>query len=415
MYAVSTPEVIILDRVRRDPLATGRLERMLGAIQADRIIEVDDAGLAETIQARGWHRAAMRTGQHRMQRQPALIFSTFRWVEPDAAEALRQQYPELASHMLLGLGPWGFRDHTRHRRQHQCVCQSAWEIHCAFGCLHACDYCHVPPYFNIMLNLEELADRVRAHGETIPWQNLYKFDNYTDTITLEPEYGASQAMVEMFADWPGRYLLLYTKSDNVEHLLRLRHNGHTLISWSLNGDTAANKIEKGTPDLDARLRAMARCEQAGYRVRARISPMCPVKHWRQEHRDLAERLLAHVRPEVISVDVVGWMSGQQMQDALDLALFDDAYAEVVRDHVRRGVPQQGKHLFPHAMRADMLRHVIEQIHRIRPDQPVSLCMETVDMWDELGALTGMSPADYVCCCGPTSVPGHPMLAPSTQA
>tara|TARA_B100001971_G_C17925321_1_gene399890 strand:+ start:135 stop:290 length:156 start_codon:yes stop_codon:yes gene_type:complete len=51
-----------------------------------------------------------------------------------------------------------------------------------------------------MLNLEELAEKVRAFGETIPEQNLYKFDNMTDTICLEPEYGASEIMVNMFAD-----------------------------------------------------------------------------------------------------------------------------------------------------------------------------------------------------------------------
>lgn len=411
MYAVSTPEVIILDRVRRDPLATGRLERMLGAIQADRIIEVDDAGLAETIQARGWHRAAMRTGQHRMQRQPALIFSTFRWVEPDAAEALRQQYPELASHMLLGLGPWGFRDHTRHRRQHQCVCQSAWEIHCAFGCLHACDYCHVPPYLNIMLNLEQLGRKVKAFGETIPEQKLYKFDNGTDTICLEPEYGASEVMVRVFADWPGRYLLLYTKSDNVDHLLKLAHKGRTLISWSLSCDTVASRIEKRTPSLDARLRAMARCQEAGYRVRARLSPICPVRGWREEMADMIARLLTRTRPEVISIDVVGWMGPGQTKRAMDVSLFDPAYAAALDWLEAEGFEPKGKHVFPHEMRAEILRSVLEEIKRLRPEQAVSLCMETTDMWRELGALTGMTPDQYACCCGPTCVPGHPLLTP----
>ena len=42
----------------------------------------------------------------------------------------------------------------------KCVCQSAWEIHCAYGCVHVCAYCHVADLLNITLNLEELADRV---------------------------------------------------------------------------------------------------------------------------------------------------------------------------------------------------------------------------------------------------------------
>ena len=410
MYEVSTPEVIILKHVREDPLAAARLERMLEAIRADRIVEVDEDGLVARIQAHGWDRLRGRTGQHRMTRQPVFIFGAFRWVDASEEEELTTRYPLLAHHLLLGLGAWRRRDHQRQRITHRCVCQSAWDIHCAYGCLHACDYCHVAPYFNIMLNLEELAARVREFGETIPEQNLYKFDNYTDTITLEPEYGASETMVRAFADWPGRYLMLYTKSDNVGHLLHLEHNGHTLVSWSLNCDRAVEGIERSTPSLERRLNAMAQCENAGYRVRARLSPMCPVKEWRGQYRDLVERLLARVTPEVISVDVVGWMSPAQMQDALDLSLFDPAYADVVRRGAREGVPQRGKHLFPHDMRADILRFVIQEIKRLRPEQPVSLCMETTDMWDELGPLTGMTPDHYACCCGPTSVPGHPLFA-----
>ena len=406
MYEVSTPEVIVVDRVRRDALASARLDRMLEAITFERMVEVDDAGLAEIVEQRGWRGPRRRTGQLRMTRDPVLIFNTFRWPTPDEAAELAAQYPALAAHMLLGTGAWTFRDHTRYRRSHDYVCQSAWELHCAYGCLHACDYCHIPPYFNIMLNLEELAERVREFGEGLPGQKLYKFDNGTDTICLEPEYGASEIMAPVFADWPERYLLLYTKSDNVDHLLGLEHKGHTLVSWSLNCDTVAERIEKKTPSLDARIAAMEKVRRAGYGVRARISPMCPVKNWREEYDDAVRRILDGTKPDVITVDVVGWMDASQALDALDVSLFDEEYAAFVRRMADEGVRTKGKHLFPHEMRAEMLRRVIGEIRRLRPEVPVSICNETVDMWRELGPMIGMSPENYVCCCGPTCVPGE---------
>lgn len=410
MYSISTPEVIIMRRVYENPAATRRMERMMRSISADRVIEADDAGLSEIIAERRWREGPWRTGQFRMTRQPTIIFGTFRWLERDEFRRLEEAHPLLRGNLFLGAGSWGFRDSARFRREQSCVCQSAWEFHCALGCLHACDYCHIQRHFTIMLNLEDLAAHMRSFGDTIPDQNLYKFDNGTDTITLEPEYGASEIMVRMFADWPGRYLLLYTKSDNVDHLLKLEHKGHTLVSWSLNGETATRKVEKNTPSLDERIRAMVKCQKAGYPVRARISPMIPVKGWREEYSDLAERLLSRVRPEVLSVDVVGWMQPDEMLDALDTSLFAEPYAAEAARLARDRVRTNGKHLFPHELRADMLRHVITEIKRIRPEQPVSLCMETTAMWQELGPLTGMTPEDYVCCCGPTSVPGHPMLA-----
>lgn len=405
MYHVSTPEAIVMKRALKDPLSAARVERMLGAIDADRVVETDEDGLAELMEQRGWLGERMRTGQHRMERHPAIIFNTFRWPDEAGRFELLEQYPGLARHLLLGLGAWSLRNAERIRREKGCVCQTAWEVHCAYGCLHACDYCHVPPYFNIATNLEELAERLRDFGETIPSQALYKFDNYTDTITLEPEYGASEVMVNAFADWEGRYLLLYTKSDNVDHLLGLDHRGHTLISWSLGSETVAEKIEKRTPSPDARIAAMEKCEKAGYPVRVRISPICPVKNWRDEYASVIERLLARVSPEVISVDVVGWMSAVMMQDAMDVSLFDEAFARELERLKAENFRPNGKHLFPHRMRADILRFVIEKIQAVRPEQRVSICMETKEMWRELGPLIGMTPERYACCCGPDSVPG----------
>jgi hypothetical protein len=261
-----------------------------------------------------------------------------------------------------------------------------------------------------MLDLEKLAERLWEFGETIPWQKLYKFDNQTDTICLEPEYGASEVMVSLFARWPDRYLLLYTKSDNVDHLLNLDHRGHTLISWTVSCETVASRIEKGTPSLERRILAIEKCQKAGYPVRVRLSPICPIRNWRDENRDMIRQLLSRTMPEVISIDVLGWMSIEQMRDGMDVSLFDAEYVAALDRLQAEGFRPKGKHVWPHALRRRILESVVEEIQRCRPGQPVSICMETTDMWRDLGSGIGMTPQDYVCCCGPTSVTGHPLLS-----
>ncbi len=414
MYPVSTPRIVILDRVRQDPLAEARLERMVGAIEADEIIETDDAGLAEVLTSTGLADESGRTGSHHISQSPTMIFGTYRWDQDDEIRELGRRFPVLNKNLLLGQNPWTFRDHRMYGQEHGQVCQSGFEVHGAYGCLHACDYCFIAGYFAVMLDLETLTDRLRRFGDGVPDQQLYKFDNYTDTITLEPEYGASEAMVSLFADWPDRYLLLYTKSDNVEHLLDLDHRGKTLVSWSLAPESVARDIEKRTPGTDARIGAMERCEAAGYPVRARLSPICPVRGWRAEYGSLIERLMTRVHPEVVTIDVLGWMTGERMQDAIDTELFDERFAAEVDRQAREGAGVHGKHLFPHALRAELLRFAVDEIRRHRPDQSVALCNETREMWRELEPELGVTPADalgghYACCCGPTSVPGNPLL------
>ena len=128
--------------------------------------------------------------------------------------------------------------------------------------------------------------------------------------------------------------------------------------------------------------------------------------------------LARVSPDVITLDVVGWMSATAFCECVDVATLDPPFRRYIEDLVRQGDPDRGKpyapagkQLFSHELRADIYRFLIDETRRRRPDQRISICMETPEMWQVYGAELGMGPDDYVCCCGPTSVPTHPLLRP----
>ena len=249
----------------------------------------------------------------------------------------------------------------------------------------------------------------------MPWLKLFKYDNQTDQICFEPEYGASELMVRFFAKQPDKHLLLYTKSDNVDHLLGLPHDGHTLISWSLSCDPVAREIEANTPSIASRIEAARACQDAGYTVRARFSPIVPIRNWREEYARTIRAYLARVSPDVITLDVVGWMSPAALCECIDVDSLDPAFGQYVQHLVSDGDPQRGKpyypngkQLFSHELRASVYRFFIDEIRRSNPNQPISVCMETPEIWDEFGAELGMSPDHYACCCGPTSVPGNPL-------
>lgn len=57
------------------------------------------------------------------------------------------------------------------------------------------------------------------------------------------------------------------------------------------------------------------------------------------------------------------------------------------------------------------RGIRDEIHRVSPSTRISLCVETREMWGLFGHKLGMSPKNFVCNCGPTSVPGNPLLSP----
>ena len=417
MYEINPPAVYIHERALATPLRRARVERMMAHVHFDGEPEVvDDERLNQISAESQWpQRGAWRTGEWELEGDPVLVFGAFTWDDPETQAERRKRYPALGIRLLDGAPAWTLRKGREYYGSKGTVCQDAWEVHSAFGCLHRCDYCHIGGFLSIMVNLEELVERLPQLLAENPWLQLYKYDNMTDTIAFEPEYGASELMVRFFAEQDGRYLMLYTKSDNVDHLLPLEHNGNTIVSFSISSESVARLVEHNTPGTLQRIEAAAKVQGAGYTPRVRFSPIVPVRGWRDELAALVHDLLSRATPDVLTIDILGWMNPERIGDILDTSLLDPRFLDEMRRFHAPGPPgpayyPTSKHIFPHALRREVYDHVIERCRAENPLVPVSLCNETREMWAELGPTLGMTPEEYICGCGPTSVPGHPLFA-----
>ena len=373
----------------------------------EEVVLLDDKQLSQLVKKNHWNSGHKnRTGNYNRRKTPTFIFNSFRW--SNLTKILKKfRYPKLHKSLFLGQDAFTHRSAVNHLERN--VCQSAWEVHSVYGCLHACDYCHVEDFVNIMVNIEELIQHLEALMKKNPQLQLYKYDNYSDIPVFEPEYDACRPMVDFFAKKANKYLLLYTKSDNVDYLLDLEHMGHTLINWSLSPETQARFVEKDTPVLKKRIEAMEKCEKAGYTVRARFSPLIPLNGWRQEMKGMIRDLFDRVNPDIITMDCIGFMSPKVMKEVIDQDLIEPRALSVLED-VSQKKRRFGKHTFPHEFRREMFNHVLKTLKEISPETPVSICNETKRMWKDLGDnLGGMNTKDYACCCGPDSVPGNPWL------
>ncbi|MBD3183619.1 hypothetical protein GF312_15115 [Candidatus Poribacteria bacterium] len=410
MLNMKPPRIYIHKSVYDDEKAIRRLDRIMTCIQTDNIDIVNDENLAFAVEENNWlDMSSKRTGELKRENDPIMIFNTFRFLPEEEFKKLNRIYPSLSAYHLLGTGPYTFRNSSTFGNG---VCKSAYEIHSAWGCYHACDYCHVKDFVNIMLNLEDFVEYINPLIKREK-QQLYKYDNQTDTICFEPEYGASELLVNYFARQKDKYLMLYTKSDNIEHLLELDHAGHTIINWTLSCETVAEKIEKKAPSMDQRIHAAELCQKAGYTVRFRFSPIIPIKNWRDENAEMIKRMFSKVKPDLITMDVLGWMSADQIVNSMDIFLFDDKYRQVVEemagDNVRR-IENSPKQIFPHNLRLEIYNFFLNEIQKINENIPIAICMETHKMWKELSIKLGMNKENYICCCGPVSVPGNPMFS-----
>ena len=417
MEPLKASKICIVEGIEKDPQMSDRARRLLGAIETDSVEGVDEARLDEV--ARDIAESPRPRHGMSLEIEPVVVFNLARFHDSEEVkEARRDKYPDLfklgGTFPLSGYGGFYWRDSGSpgYRERTGNVCQPAWQLHSIWGCHYRCSYCNLGHYINLMMNLEEfvatLDEQIATHA---PKQTLFQYDNGTDVPAFEPEYGGSRLLIEYFAGRDGQFLELYVgKSANVDFLLDLDHRGHTVCCWSLSGQTQSTKMERRAADMHERIEAGRKCQEAGYHVRYRFSPIVPVLGWREENREMIEGLFAEVKPDVITFESIRFLDYEAMMRDFDPDLLDPEFLEAMKSVAGTEV-QQGEQV-PLDYRRELYRFIIEELERVSPETPYALCREQRSTWELFGedfGRHGQGPDGYVCNCGPFSAPGNPLL------
>lgn len=406
---LSPQAVYVTDSVESDPHSRQRAERIIAAMQPDHVNRnVDDAQLNAVVEERGWNRGT-KWGQTEEKRDPDVVFTKFRAdLSKEEKQQRLEQFPRLGTSLLSAHDALIFRVDgvPEWRKEHRRVCQPAWQLHTVTGCSFRCHYCWFGHVINLRVNIEEILNHVDERiAHLRPRQTIWKWDNQTDINCFEPEYDATRPVIEYFAQHDDHYLLLYTgKSDNVDFMLDLDHKGRTIVQWSLSPRTQAEVFEPLTAAWDERVESARKCEEAGYQVRFRFSPIMPVRNWKQEYTELIELIFARTHPDILSLCMFGWMDFEQAEQCLDLSLWDPDYVEAMRGCAPFLTGWRYGPL-PHEARAAIYRYLIDEIRRVSPETTIALCLETPEMWRVFQDDLQQTDENYACVCGPTCNPG----------
>lgn len=413
MEPLKAERALIVEGVMDEPRATARVERMIEALKPDSIEHVDDARLCEIMT----DPEIVGTGRHGMYAEidPVVIFNRGRFDETEEEYAARvAAHPRLSQKQLAGHDAFHWRQSgtAKHRAETGMVCTPAWQLHTIVGCHYRCSYCSLGHYVNILSNMEEFVEALPALiAEHAPGQGLFQYDNVTDTVSFEPEYGGARLLIDFFAGRENQFLELYVgKSANVDFMLDYDHRGHTVCCWSLSTRTQAREFEWLSASMEERIEAARKCEEAGYHVRHRFSPIVPVKNWREEIREMIELLFANCNPDVITFETLRYINYDQLCRDFDLDLLDPEFVEMMRTDEREEFPRGDE--IPDELRREIYRFVIDELERVSPETPYALCREQRKTWDFFAgdfARHNQHPHRYVCNCGSYSHPGHKLL------
>ena len=218
---------------------------------------------------------------------------------------------------------------------------------------------------------------------------------------------AGREFIPWFGGTENGYLFMLTKSDNVDDILDLPHNGHTIIAWSLNNEEVSQKFEIGAPSFERRLRAAQRVQESGYRLRIRLDPIVPIQGWQVKYSETIKGIFKSIAPESVTIGTLRFE--EEFFNNRHNLLISDELINYLNDmepmfqpklFPRKKRPKSGKFSFKEETRKQIFSFVINEIRKYS-DCPIALCKESANVWN--GVNLSLSDCQCVCQLNPVDM------------
>ena len=257
-------------------------------------------------------------------------------------------------------------------------------LHFGVQCSLGCSYCILQAYLNqpnlrVFGNLDEIFGEL-SENLSQDRRSLYRIGTgeFTDSLLLDPFTELSRLLVPYFARTPNAILELKTKTNFVENLRGLGHQGHTIIAWSLNSEEVRKREEPFAATIAERLKAARSCSGEGYFLAFHFDPIIDYPGWKSGYARTLDRLFAAVDPARIVWISLGALRFMPALKAIIRTRHPSsriAYGEFIRG-------LDGKMRYFRDIRAEFYSFMVDRIRQADPCLCTYLCMEDDDIWKE---------------------------------
>jgi spore photoproduct lyase len=269
------------------------------------------------------------------------------------------------------------------------TCPNYWHFSPYGFCPYGCKYCYLAgtqgvkfsPTVKIYVNLPEILDEIDRTARRLDKPTAFYIGKLQDPLALDPLTAYSTALVPFFARHPHARLTLLTKSVNIGRLRKLEHNGHTILSWSVNPPEVCKLFEENVPTVEERLEAMRQVVLAGYPVRAVMMPIIPIENWRDVYTAFARRLLETVPIQRLTFGGICIYQGARKLLETKMGLDNAISIHIDNSSSSAG---DGRSRYSREVRRQTYSTIIDTVRRLRPDLELALCLEEEALWHDLG-------------------------------
>jgi spore photoproduct lyase len=252
------------------------------------------------------------------------------------------------------------------------------------GCPYHCTYCYLAfvyrkyaPFIKMNVNYDTMFRQIRKTITCAGGKVSFNMGEMLDSLALDHITNLTTVLIPFFSGFPNGFLMLLTKSNNIDNLLAVEPNEQTIVSWSLNSQPIIKTYELGTASLNERIEAARLCQEHGYRIRLRIDPGILHPDWQAGYAELVRKTLTVLKPENITIGMLRFFNAHVR---LAAAAYGDRTRKLWDHNFVRGA-SDGKLRYPPRERVEFYTFLIDAIRNHNREVSISLCRETPEIWN----------------------------------
>jgi spore photoproduct lyase len=168
----------------------------------------------------------------------------------------------------------------------------------AYNCIYECEYCYLQGYFKspdivLYLNYQEITSDIENKILSFPENKDIWFHagEFSDSLALSHLTDELTHYFGLFQKYPQAHLELRTKSSNYKKLLNFTPLENVVISFSLSPREQSKTIDRKTPGLDSRLKAIKALQDHGYKIGIHFDPIMYTSSVYNEYKELLNNII----------------------------------------------------------------------------------------------------------------------------
>lgn len=299
-------------------------------------------------------------------------------IERSLVLAERAEIPaELAHARTIRVVPGSTADFGRCPGTPGQLCCNYLTLDLYVGCTLGCTYCIMQSYLRnrtIEVHVPDATaiEAIRRLALDNP-RRMIRFGTgeVGDSLLYDPLFELSREIIESMRGLDNVRFELKTKTDYVEQLLDLPHDGNVVVAFSLNPQAIIDGEEGDAASLEQRLTAAWRALDAGYRVAFHLDPIIRVDRWRERYGEVIRAL------ERFAGRAVEWVSLGTLRYPATLGPWIERRPYSLDEFVEA---KDGKMRYLQPVRLEIYRFFKRSLVSTLPDTPVYLCMESSVVW-----------------------------------